>query len=166
MTGAGFLLVWTATMAAMMLPSTMPLLRLDYATTRSQARLAALAGGYLAVWIAVGSVVVAVDALIGPHGYVITTALITAAVLYQLTPLKRRCLARCRAPLARALLGWRDGIAGAAQMGVANGIWCAGCCAGLMAALIGLGVMSWLWMSVVATAILLEKTTPLGAWAL
>jgi predicted metal-binding membrane protein len=107
-----------------------------------------------------------IDALIGPHGRRITAVLIAVAVLYQLTSLKRRCLARCRAPLARSLLGWRDGIVGAAEMGVRNGIWCAGCCAGLMAALIGLGLMSWLWMSAIAAAILLEKTTPLGAWAL
>jgi predicted metal-binding membrane protein len=163
MTGAGFVPLWTATMAAMMLPSTVPLLRLDYATTRSQTRLVALTGGYLAVWIGFGSIVVTVDALIGPHGPGLTAALIAVAALYQLTPLKRRCLARCRAPLARSLLGWRDGVAGAAQMGVKNGIWCAGCCAGLMAALIGLGLMSWLWMGAVAAAILLEKTTPLGA---
>jgi predicted metal-binding membrane protein len=51
-------------------------------------------------------------------------------------------------------------------MGVKNGIWCAGCCTGLMAALLGLGLMSLLWMSAIAAVILLEKTTPLGAWAL
>jgi predicted metal-binding membrane protein len=163
MTSAVFLLVWTATMAAMMLPSTVPLLRLDYATTKSQARLVALTGGYVAVWIAFGSIVVAIEALIGPHGWELTAALIAVAALYQLTPLKRRCLARCRAPLARSLLGWRDGVVGAARMGVKNGIWCAGCCVGVMAALIGLGLMSWLWMGVFAAAILLEKTTPLGA---
>src|SRR5699024_7028463 len=39
-----FLPIWTATMAAMMLPSTVPLLRLDYATTHSRARTLALAG--------------------------------------------------------------------------------------------------------------------------
>lgn len=159
MTGAAFLPVWTATMAGMMLPSTVPLLRLDYATTRSPGRLVALVGGYLSVWIAFGSVVVLVDALIGGHGPFITAALLAFAVLYQLSPPKRRCLARCRAPLARSLLGWRDGLAGAARMGVTNGIWCAGCCAGLMAALIGLGLMSWLWMSAIAATILLEKTT-------
>jgi predicted metal-binding membrane protein len=57
------------------------------------------------------------------------------------------------------LLGWRDGLGGAARMGVENGIWCAGCCAGLMAALVGLGVMSWMWMSAVGATVLLEKVT-------
>jgi predicted metal-binding membrane protein len=45
MTGAGFLPVWNAMMAAMMLPSTVPLVRLEHATTRSSPRLVALAAG-------------------------------------------------------------------------------------------------------------------------
>jgi predicted metal-binding membrane protein len=159
MTGAGFLPVWTATMAAMMLPSSAPLLRLDYATTRSWARLVALTGGYLSVWLVLGCAVFGVDALVGMHGSRITAALLAVAALYQLLPVKQRCLARCRAPLARVLLGWRDGLGGAARMGVENGIWCAGCCAGLIAALVGLGVMSWMWMSAVGATVLLEKAT-------
>jgi predicted metal-binding membrane protein len=154
-----FLPIWTATMAAMMLPSTVPLLRLDYATTRSRARVAALAGGYLVVWVAIGSVVMAADAAVGMHGNRTTAALLAVAALYQLLPVKRRCLTRCRAPLARMLLGWRDGIGGAARMGVENGVWCAGCCAGLMLALLALGAMSWVWMALVGAVILVEKVT-------
>jgi predicted metal-binding membrane protein len=168
MTGAGFLPVWTGMMAAMMLPSTLPLLRLDHATTRSWPRLVALAGGYLSVWIAFGCVVLAADALagdrlLGMHGRRLTAALLAVAALYQLLPVKRRCLTRCRAPLGRLLLGWRDGIGGAARMGVTNGLWCAGCCAGLMVALLALGVMSWVWMTLVGATILFEKVTPIGA---
>jgi predicted metal-binding membrane protein len=168
MTGAEFLPVWTAMMAAMMVPSTVPLLRLDYATTGSRRRLAALTGGYLLVWIAFGCVVLGADALagdrlLGMHGRRLTAALLALAALYQLLPVKRRCLARCRAPLGRLLLGWRDGLGGAARMGVTNGVWCAGCCAGLMVALLGLGVMSVIWMVFVGGAVLLEKVTPVGA---
>ncbi len=154
-----FLPIWTATMAAMMLPSTVPLLRLDYATTHSRARTLALAGGYAVVWIAIGAVVMAADAALGMHGHRTTAALLALAALYQLLPLKRRCLTRCRAPLARMLLGWRDGVTGAARMGVENGVWCAGCCAGLMLALLGLGAMSWVWMALVGGVILVEKVT-------
>lgn len=154
-------------MAAMMLPSTVPLLRLDHAAARSFARLVAIAGGYLTVWIGFGCVVLGVDMLVddrllGMHGQRLTVALLAGAALYQLLPLKQRCLVRCRAPLGRMLLGWRDGLAGAARMGVANGVWCAGCCAGLMAALLGLGVMSFGWMALVGAAILVEKVTPIG----
>ena len=154
-----FLPVWTALMAAMMLPSTVPLLRLDYATTRSRARIVALAGGYVAVWLAIGSVVLAADAAIGMHGDRTTATLLTLAALYQLLPVKRRCLTRCRAPLARMLLGWRDGLGGALRMGADNAVWCAGCCAWLMLALLGLGAMSWVWMALVGGVILVEKVT-------
>jgi predicted metal-binding membrane protein len=159
MTGAAFVPMWTAMMAGMMLPSTVPLLRLDYATTGSRARTVALATGYVAVWAVLGSVVLLADALIGMHDHRTTAALLAVAALYQLLPVKRRCLTRCRAPLSRLLLGWRDGLAGALRMGVDNGLWCAGCCTGLMVALIGLGVMSWLWMGLVGAVILVEKVT-------
>ena len=56
-----------------------------------------------------------------------------------------------------------DGIGGGARMGVRNGLWCAGCCAGLMVALLALGVMSWVWMALVGATILFEKVTPIGA---
>ena len=167
MGGAGFLGIWTAMMAAMMLPSTVPLLRLDHAAARSLPRSAAIASGYLAVWVGFGCVVLGVDMLVderllGMHGRRLTAALLAAAAVYQLLPVKRRCLVRCRAPLGRMLLGWRDGVIGAVRMGVTNGLWCAGCCVGLMAALLGLGVMSVGWMVVVGVAIVVEKVTPIG----
>jgi predicted metal-binding membrane protein len=167
MGGAGFLGSWTAMMAAMMLPSTVPLLRLDHVAARSYARSAAIASGYLAVWIGFGCVVLLLDMLgdgrlLGMHGRRLTAALLAVAALYQLLPLKRRCLVRCRAPLGRMLVGWRDGLTGAARMGVTNGLWCAGCCVGLMAALLGLGVMSVTWMALVGVAIFVEKVTPIG----
>ena len=148
MVGAEFLPLWAALMAAMMLPSTLPLLRLDYATTNSRGRTLAL-----------GSIVVAADGAIGMHGNRLTVALLAVAALYQLLPVKRRCLTRCRAPLGRMLFGWRDGLGGAARMGVENGLWCAGCCAGLMVALLGLGAMSWIWMTLVGGVIFVEKVT-------
>jgi predicted metal-binding membrane protein len=170
MRGAAFLGIWTGMMAAMMLPSTIPLLRLDHVAARSISRSVAIAGGYLSVWIGFGCVVLLVDTLVddrlvGMHGRRVTAALLAIAALYQLLPLKQRCLVRCRAPLGRMLLGWRDGVPGAARMGIANGLWCAGCCVGLMVALLGLGVMSVAWMAVVGAAIFVEKVAPIGVAA-
>jgi predicted metal-binding membrane protein len=90
---------------------------------------------------------------------------LAAAALYQLTPLKRRCLAVCRAPLARVFHGWRDGLGGAFRMGIENGVWCLGCCIGLMLALLAVGMMSVLWMVVFAAAIFVEKGTRVGVTA-
>jgi len=154
-------------MAAMMLPSEWPLFRLDYATARSGVRTAVLGAGYLAVWIGLGGAVLLADRaaggrVLGMHGAAVTAAVLGAAALYQLTPLKRRCLAVCRAPLARVFHGWRDGLDGAFRMGVENGVWCMGCCVGLMAALLAVGMMSVAWMVVFAVAIFVEKATRVG----
>jgi predicted metal-binding membrane protein len=162
-----FLATWSIAMAAMMLPSEWPLVRLDHATSRSTVRSAALVSGYLLVWCALGAVVFAADRLssgwvLGMHGRTLTAAVLLGAAAYQLTPLKTRCLGVCRAPLARILHGWRDGLAGALRMGVVNGAWCLGCCVGLMAALLVVGMMNALAMALVAAAIFVEKTTAVG----
>ena len=47
-------------------------------------------------------------------------------------------------------------------MGIEHGGVCVGCCIGLMLALFALGVMSLVWMAVVAAAILIEKVLPGG----
>ena len=60
-----FLASWSAAMAAMMLPSELPLLRLDYATARSRLRLAALGLGYLGVWLALAGPVWVADRVAG-----------------------------------------------------------------------------------------------------
>jgi predicted metal-binding membrane protein len=154
-------------MAAMMLPSELPLLRLDHATSRSPVRTAALGLGYLTVWLALAGPVWLADRasggrLLGMHGRAATAIVLGLAAAYQLTPLKRRCLAICRAPLARIMHGWRDGLCGAFHMGIVNGLWCVGCCAGLTAALLALGMMNVVWMLVLGATILVEKTTRLG----
>jgi predicted metal-binding membrane protein len=169
-TGPSFVAFWALAMGAMMLPSELPLLRLDYATARSRTRTAALLLGYLAVWIALAAPIWIGDRavggrLLGMHGRELTAAILATAALYQLTPLKRRCLAICRAPLARILHGWRDGHRGAFRMGVVNGLWCIGCCVGLTASLLALGMMSIGWMAVVGAAIFLEKSTRAGLLA-
>jgi hypothetical protein len=47
-------------------------------------------------------------------------------------------------------------------MGAEHGAYCVGCCFGLMLILFALGVMSLVWMGVVAVAMLVQKTFPLG----
>lgn len=74
--------------------------------------------------------------------------------------MKTICLTKCRSPLGLLLGSWRDGFSGAVRMGMRNGAWCVGCCWALMASLFALGVMSAVWMAVVAGLIALEKTLP------
>ena len=76
---------------------------------------------------------------------------IALAGLYELTPLKSSVPAAIAdSPLHFVLGGWREGSLGAIRMGVEHGAFCVGCCWGLMLVLFALGVMSLLWMVVVA----------------
>ena len=85
---------------------------------------------------------------------------LVVAAVYELTPLKDVCLGKCRSPLGTLLGSWRDGLSGALHMGTRNGAWCVGCCWALMASLFALGIMSVVWMAVIAGIIALEKTIP------
>ena len=167
-----FLGAWVVMMAAMMFPSVAPTVALYSRMTRERAPLAPLlfAAGYLLTWTGVGALAFAVafaggrlggDPLAWDRGgRWIAGATLLAAAVYELTPLKDVCLGKCRSPLGFLLGAWRDGRAGALQMGAKHGAWCAGCCWALMASLFALGVMSIAWMVVVAGLIAIEKLVP------
>ena len=169
---AWFLSIWVVMMAAMMFPSVSPTVALYSRMTRERSPLSPLlfTAGYLVTWGAVGAIAfglaVAGDRVAGDvlawnrAGRWAAGAILLAAAVYELTPLKEVCLGKCRSPLGFLLGSWRDGSAGALQMGAKNGAWCAGCCWALMASLFALGVMSIAWMALVAGLIAIEKTLP------
>jgi predicted metal-binding membrane protein len=158
--------------AAMMFPSVSPTVALYARMTRrgGLGRPLAFAAAYLMVWTAAGLAAFAVDALArrlapggldwGTDGHWLAAAVLAVAAVYELTPLKNACLAKCRSPLGFLLGRWREGWTGALGMGARHAAWCVGCCWALMAALFALGVMSLTWMAVVAALITVEKTLP------
>jgi predicted metal-binding membrane protein len=165
-----FVVVWVVMMAAMMFPSVLPMVVIYDRVSRRHGGTPFFVAGYLLTWtgagllaygLFVGGRAVAGDALAWDRAgrYVAAGVLVVAAV-YQLTPLKDRCLSKCRGPLRFVLESWRDGRVGALRMGVAQGAWCVGCCWALMASLFALGVMSVAWMAFVAALIALEKLAP------
>jgi predicted metal-binding membrane protein len=167
-----FLGVWVVMMAAMMFPSVAPTVALYSRMTRRRSPLSPLLflTGYLGTWVGIGALAFAIavaGARIGGDvlawdraGRWVAGATLLAAAVYEFTPLKEVCLGKCRSPLGFLLGSWRDGWAGALQMGVRHGAWCAGCCWALMASLFALGVMSIAWMAFVAALIAAEKTVP------
>jgi predicted metal-binding membrane protein len=183
--GLGFwVTTWVVMMAAMMFPSIAPMVVM-YARIEEGQRArgqpaeagatAVFVGGYLLTWAAAGLIGYAIietgRALDlgflawdrgGPY---VAGAVIVAAGIYQLTPLKDVCLRHCRSPMMFLLTRWKPGRAGALHMGVEHGGWCVGCCWGLMAALFALGVMSIGWMAFVAALIAFEKLLPWKAVA-
>jgi predicted metal-binding membrane protein len=55
---------------------------------------------------------------------------------------------------------WRPGATGALRLGMLHGIDCLGCCAGLMAGLVALGMMNLALVFTAALIIFAEKTLP------
>ncbi len=175
------LAMWTIMMAAMMLPSSAPMV-LTFATLslRQQnprtryIRTGAFVLGYLAVWA--GFSVVATLAQWGLlHARLVTPMMVSATPLlagtllifagvFQFTPFKHTCLSKCASPLGFLLNQWRDGLRGAWIMGLRHGAYCVGCCASLMALLFAFGVMNMLWIAALSVYVLLEKMLPHARW--
>jgi predicted metal-binding membrane protein len=167
-----FVGVWVVMMAAMMLPAVSPTVALYARMTRQRglARPLAFTAGYLVVWGAAGVAAYGlftlvrhtVGAQLAWHtgGRWLARSILAVAGLYELTPLKDVCLSKCRSPFGFLLGAWREGVRGAFSMGCKHAAWCVGCCWALMAALFALGVMSILWMAVIAALITIEKVLP------
>jgi predicted metal-binding membrane protein len=157
-----YLGIWVTMTAAMMLPSTAPAAQ-HVARLARRVPTVLFTAGYLAVWTLYGLAAYALFRLVtsldpdwlawdrgGPY---LTGAVVVAAGLYELTPLKRRRLRRCRSARHPG---------SAFRSGLDHGLDCVGCSGALMAVLFMLGVMSLFWMAVVAAAIFAEKVLPRG----
>jgi predicted metal-binding membrane protein len=165
---------WTVMMAAMMLPSALPMIGL-YAAAHRDAdgpgrvlRIALFTLVYLAVWAATGvPMYLASSALTGSDavalGYAIAAVLVVAG-LFQLTPLKQMCLRHCRSPVGFFLGRWRAGWRGSLVLGWAHAMYCLGCCWALMTVLVVAGAMGLPWVLLIAAAIAAEKLLPAGMW--
>ncbi|MEO8714097.1 MAG: DUF2182 domain-containing protein, partial [Acetobacteraceae bacterium] len=89
-------------------------------------------------------------------------AVLVAAGLYQLTPMKDICLSKCRTPITFIMTAWRDGATGALRMGVLHGAYCLGCCWLLLVILFPLGIMNIAAMAAVTLLVFAERTLPRG----
>ena len=169
--------MWTAMMAAMMVPGTAPMIAAFAAINRRRrARGAAhvptavFLGGYTLVWFGFSILATAAQWALQALGvlttmaesssHLLSAALFVAAGLYQFSPLKQRCLALCRSPDGFILSEWRDGAAGAVVMGVRHGLFCLGCCAALMALLFAVAVMDLRWVAALTVLVTAEKLLP------
>jgi predicted metal-binding membrane protein len=174
-----FLAMWVAMMVAMMLPAAAPMI---LAFERSQSRRRddgapfiptwMFVAPYLAVWFVFGllgyGLALLFEDLAGDSVWAgdeisrIAGGFLVAAGLYQLSPLKRVCLSRCRSPLSFMLSYWRDGRGGAVKMGLRHGLYCLGCCWVLFVLLFPIGVMNVAAMVAVAALVFAEKALPGG----
>src|SRR5207237_2201368 len=173
--GVGYVAAWAVMMAAMMLPSAMPMIRLYAATLRNTAsawgkvvRIGLFTLMYLGIWALTGIPIyfasVGLSAISARAvAYGIAGVLIVAGV-FQLSPLKQVCLRHCRSPLGFLLGHWRAGWRGAVSMGWAHALYCLGCCGALMVVLVVAGAMGLPWVLLIACVVAAEKILPRGEW--
>lgn len=174
-------LMWTVMMAAMMIPSVSQVVLLYARTMRMRGHEGGVvkpAGvfvlGYLASWTGFSLIAALAQwglheaALLSPMmvstSHLLGGAILIAAGVFQLTPLKHACLSHCRSPLGFLVTEWREGTRGAFVMGLRHGTYCVGCCWLLMAVLFVTGVMSLLWVAIISAFVLIEKLAPSGQW--
>ena len=171
---SGFVM-WAVMMVAMMLPSAAPMILLHEVFSRKNnlglGATLAFSMSYLALWMVFALIAaLAQSALIGA-GVVnaaslaigdarLAALLLLAAAAYELSPLKRRCLAHCQSPAMFLSRHWRPGVSGAIRMGLRHAAFCVGCCAVLMLLLFVGGVMNLAWIAVLTLLVLAEKCTP------
>ena len=168
--------MWGLMAAAMMLPTFVPALRtfihLGAAGATRPAEALALVAGYGAVWIGAAAIGALVQHWLSAQGLVaadgsslsqgLTAALLLVAGLYQFSPAKAACLAKCRMPMTYFIERWAPGIPRALQMGLELGALCLGCCWALMALAFVGGTMNLLWMGAATLFMVLEKLPGLG----
>jgi predicted metal-binding membrane protein len=170
-------LMWTIMMVGMMAGSAMPVLLL-FASARARLEPAVrssvllFGSGYLATWAGFSACAALAQwalhkaSLLSPAMAAsnprLAGAILIAAGVYQLTPIKGSCLTQCRSPLGFLMTNWRDGRLGALRMGMRHGTYCLGCCWALMCVLFAVGVMNLIWVAALTVFVLAEKIGPGG----
>jgi predicted metal-binding membrane protein len=173
---AAFLVAWQVMIAAMMLPSSLPLVSLFFRASASQpgvsrVRLAFVAG-YAAVWSAFGTAALVADAAVHAvvaqwpwlerRPWLLGGIVLLVAGAFQFSDLKQRCLRACRHPAAYLMRHYGRGPGKAFQIGAGHGLFCLGCCWALMLVSFALGAASLIWMAVLAAVMVFEKTGRAG----
>jgi len=169
---------WILMIAAMMLPTTFPVLeivrRVSAGRPNASRLLLLLTLGYLCAWLAFGIAAHVGDMLVhlaankvpslAMNGWVIGAAVLYAAGLFQLSALKYRCLEQCRTPMGFVIQRWhgKTPARDALKIGWDHGLFCVGCCWALMLLMFAVGTASIGWMMVLACIMAAEKNLPGG----
>jgi predicted metal-binding membrane protein len=167
-----FAATWVVMMAAMMLPSAIPVV-LEFARTAERRRgwpvaTGVLAATYLGVWLVFGVVCYALYTaarMPWPNQPVVAGLTLALAGVYSISPIKRASQARCRelcalhGPLPFNLMR------SAAVAGARYGLSCLGCSAALMVAMVLIGMSSLWWGVILGVVVLVYKLAPPLRWS-
>jgi predicted metal-binding membrane protein len=162
---------WIVMVAAMMLPSALPLLRLFAETSSRQDRpgvaLTAFVAGYLGIWTVFGWVALGFDGGIhtvvdsfpwlAARPWLVAAGILALAGAMQFSELKDRCLDECRHPGAYLVRHYGRGARKAFGLGWGHGLFCLGCCWALMLVMFAAGVADLRWMAALGALMAYEK---------
>lgn len=171
-----FLVAWQLMIAAMMLPSAVPMIQLFNRASAAQpeAGLArgAFLGSYVLIWTLFGAAAFVFDTLVHAtvdaspwlqaHAYLISAGTLVVAGAFQFSSLKEACLRQCRNPGAFVLRYYRRGVGRAFLTGLRHGAFCLGCCWALMLVAFGAGVANLIWMAALTLLMTFEKRSRFG----
>ena len=169
---------WVLMLAAMMLPTTLPLLEIFRRLTAGRADrrqlMALVIVGYLAVWMVFGVIAHLADWAVlllvqqsdwlVANGWAIAAIILAGAELYQFSALKYRCLDECRSPFGFVIEHWRGSREKwqSLLLGIRHGAFCVGCCWCLMLLMFFVGTGSIGWMLALGAVMAAEKNMPGG----
>lgn len=167
-----FLVVWQVMTVAMILPSSIPMLRLfaraSCGQPHSQLALLVFIGAYAAVWTGFAVVVFVGD--LGLHGllrqwywlrdrpWLISGFTLVVAGAFQFSPLKQQCLKICRHPLSFLTHLYQRESPAVWNLGVRHGLNCLGCGWALMLVMFVVGVGDITWMLALTAVMTMERT--------
>lgn len=167
---------WQVMTAAMMLPSSLPMIRMFVRVGRgrphAQGALALFLGAYFGTWTVFAMAAFTGDmglhALVhgwpwlAAHDTLIAAGVLGLAAVYQVSPWKDACLSACRMPAAYLMQKYRPGLAGGFAVGLGHALYCLGCCWALMLVMFSVGVAHLYWMAALAVVMVAEKIFPAG----
>ena len=167
-----FVLAWQLMIVAMMLPSSLPLVRMFRVVSARQTHpgraTAALIAGNAVVWTGFGLAAFFLDAgvhrmvdttpWLGRHPEVLAASVLVLAGAFQFSDLKDRCLRECRHPGPFLISRYDRGAGAAMRLGLAHGVFCLGCCWALMLVGFAAGVANLWWMAALTAVMIYEKT--------
>ncbi len=128
---------WALMLVAMMSPVLIqPIrhIRVRSFTRRRARSIALFLAGYVAIWMALGGVLLAIELAVksfAPQSYLPAAGVALIALVWQVSPVKQRCLNRCHAHTELAAFGAAADF-DALRFGITHGLWCAGSCWALM----------------------------------
>ena len=177
---AVFVAGWTVMSVAMMLPSSLPLVTVFRTITRRRERpgrdLALLVAGYLTMWALFGVTAFLGDTLIhrlleragstDRAERLVSASVLLTAGLFQWSALKQSCLRQCRSPIGFLASHWHGGSRwwAAFRLGLRHGLFCVGCCWGLMVLMFAVGGVNLGWMLALGAVMFAEKAVSWGRW--